>query len=306
MGAAAPARVRVSALGAPGGEPAMTGGDAEALLALANEAARMAGMLLIERARRGAEHEVASKSTPTDLVSEADLASQRAIGELLRERRPHDGFLGEEEGRSETGSSGLRWVVDPLDGTVNFLFAIPQWCVSVAVEDGAGTIAGAVYDPNRDELFSAMRDGAARLVSPAGEVVLSNGHAGDPAHERRTGEGASGGGEDLASAMVATGFAYDAGVREAQARVLERLLPRVRDIRRAGSAALDLAWTAAGRYDAYYERSVKPWDIAAGALLCERAGLQIRELPEQERLPWGILVAPPALAEPLFGLVSPA
>jgi myo-inositol-1(or 4)-monophosphatase len=278
--------------------------DSAELLALAIEAARMAGALLAERAQHGAEREVASKSTPTDLVSEADLASQRAIRALLRERRPSDGFLGEEEGDSEEGSSGLRWVVDPLDGTVNFLFAIPQWCVSVAVGDAAGTIAGAVYDPNRDELFSATRDGAARLVGARGELVLAHGGGEDPSLARRTGEGASAGGEDLASAMVATGFAYDAAVRSAQARVLERLLPRVRDIRRAGSAALDLAWTAAGRYDAYYERTVKQWDIAAGALICQRAGLELLELPEHESLPWGILVAAPALAGPLFELVG--
>jgi myo-inositol-1(or 4)-monophosphatase len=283
---------------------AQAGGDASSLLQLAIEAARMAGALLAERAQRGVEREVTSKSTPTDLVSEADVASQRAIRKLLRERRPDDGFLGEEEGDSEQGSSGLHWVVDPLDGTVNFLFAIPQWCVSVAVGDAAGTIAGAVYDPNRDELFSATREGTARLVSARGEIVLAHGRAGDPSHEYRTGEGAGAGGADLASAMVATGFAYDADVRRAQARVLERLLPRVRDIRRAGSAALDLAWTAAGRCDAYYERSVKPWDIAAGALVCERAGLELRELPQHEDLPWGILVAPPALAGPLFELVS--
>ncbi len=276
------------------------------LLALAVEAARMAGGLLAERARHGFEREVASKSTPTDLVSEADVASQRAIRELLRERRPNDGFVGEEEGDSEEGSSGLSWVVDPLDGTVNFLFAIPQWSVSVAVRDAAGTIAGAVFDPSRDELFGATREGAARIAGARGEAELAR-HAGaDVSHERRTGAGAGPGGADLASAMVATGLAYDADVRRAQARVLERLVPRVRDIRRFGSAALDLTWTAAGRFDAYYERSVKQWDIAAGALICERAGLEIHELPERENLPWGILAAPPALAAPLLELVAPA
>jgi myo-inositol-1(or 4)-monophosphatase len=279
-------------------------GDADELLALAIEAARMAGALLAERARHGFERQVASKSTPTDLVSEADVSSQRAIRELVRERRPDDGFVGEEEGESETGSSGLRWVVDPLDGTVNFLFAIPQWSVSVAVRDADGTIAGAVFDPNRDELFCATRDGPARLDGPRGAIELSHRAGADVSRERRTGEDARPGGEDLASAMVATGLAYDADVRRAQARVLERVVPRVRDIRRFGSAALDLAWTAAGRFDAYYERSVKQWDIAAGALICERAGLQIRELPEHENLPWGILAAPPALAGPLLELVS--
>jgi myo-inositol-1(or 4)-monophosphatase len=274
------------------------------LATLAVEAARLAGGLLLERARHGVEREVASKSTPTDLVSEADVASQRAIRALLRERRPDDGFVGEEEGESEAGTSGLRWVVDPLDGTVNFLFGIPQWCVSVAVADASGTVAGAVFDPNRDELFSATRGGHARLLGPHGEIELGHGGAQDPDHVRRTGEDAGPGGAELASAMVATGFSYDAEVREAQAPVLARLLPRVRDIRRFGSAALDLAWTAAGRYDAYFERTVKQWDIAAGVLICERAGLQVRELPTHERLPWGILVAPPALADPLLELVA--
>jgi myo-inositol-1(or 4)-monophosphatase len=278
--------------------------DDERLLALAIEAARMAGAMLAERARNGFERDVSSKSTPTDLVSEADVSSQRAIRKLLRERRPADGFVGEEEGESELGSSGLSWVVDPLDGTVNFLFAIPQWSVSVAVRDDAGTIAGAVFDPNRDELFCATREGSARLLGPNGEVELSRGGGAERSAQRRARGNAAPGGEQLASAMVATGLAYDADVRRAQARVLERVVPQVRDIRRFGSAALDLAWTATGRFDAYYERSVKQWDIAAGALICERAGLQIRELPEHENLPWGILAAPPALAAPLLELVS--
>jgi myo-inositol-1(or 4)-monophosphatase len=260
--------------------------EEEALLEVAVEAARMAGALLLERARAGREHEVTSKSTPTDLVSEADLASERAIKALLAQRRPDDGFVGE-EGGDEQGTSGLSWVVDPLDGTINFLFGIPQWCVSVAVRDAAGTRAGAVYDPNRGELFTATRDGAARLSGPEGVVALRG-------SER----------EELASAMVATGFAYDAKVRAAQATVLARAVPRVRDIRRFGSAALDLAWTAAGRFDAYFERTVKPWDIAAGALICERAGLRVLDLAEHEDLPYGILAAPEALAGSLLELVD--
>lgn len=288
----------------PSGDRAAAGDDAEALLELAVAAARMAGGLLAERAGHGAEREVASKSTPTDLVSEADVASQRAIRQLLAERRPDDGFVGEEEETSEAGTSGLSWVVDPLDGTVNFIFGIPQWSVSVAVRDDAGTIAGAVYDANRDELFCATREGAARLLDAHGAVELEHRPGSDVSHERRTGADAGPGGEDLASAMVATGLSYDADVRRAQGHALQRLLPRVRDIRRLGSAALDLTWTAAGRFDAYYERSVKQWDIAAGALVCERAGLQVHELPVHDNLPWGILVAPPALCEPLLELVA--
>jgi myo-inositol-1(or 4)-monophosphatase len=268
--------------------------EEDALLRVAIDAARMAGGLLAERSRRGAEREVVSKSTPTDLVSEADVASERAIRELLEQRRPQDGFVGEEGSQSEPGESGLQWVVDPLDGTINFLFGIPQWCVSVAVRDGHRTLAGAVYDPNRDELYAATRTGRPALMTAGRTLELGSAQTSGPAAV----------GEDLPTAMIATGLAYDATVRRAQAKVLERLLPRVRDIRRFGSAALDLAWTAAGRYDAYFERSVKEWDIAAGALVCDRAGLRVLELPEREHLPWGILVAPPALAGPLLELVA--
>jgi myo-inositol-1(or 4)-monophosphatase len=275
-----------------------------ALLEIAVEAAKMAGGLLLERAQAGSECEVTSKSTPTDLVSEADLASERAIRELLAERRPHDGFVGE-EGGSQDGTSGLEWVVDPLDGTVNFLFGIPQWCVSVAVRDGdrgAGSmLAGAVYDPNRGELFTATRDGKAWLSGPQDAVDRDSGDpaAGDAGVELRGSERG-----DLATAMVATGFAYDANVRAAQAQVLARAAGEVRDIRRFGSAALDLAWTAAGRFDGYFERTVKPWDIAAGALICERAGLSVLDLPEHEHLPYGILAAPAAIAGQLLELVG--
>jgi myo-inositol-1(or 4)-monophosphatase len=263
--------------------------EGDALLALAVEAAAMAGALLLERAHHGAERQVSAKSTPTDLVSEADLASERAIRELLAERRPDDGFIGE-EGDDDDSTSGLTWVVDPLDGTVNFLFGIPQWSVSVAVRDADGTVAGAVYDPNRDELFSARRGGVATLATARGEVELGG-------SDRKV---------ELATAMVATGFAYDAQVRAAQARVLERVIPRVRDVRRFGSAALDLCWTAAGRYDAYFERTVKQWDIAAGALVCQCAGLRVLELPVHQDLPWGILVAGPAIAEEMLELVGGA
>src|SRR6516164_7902196 len=258
----------------------------------------MAGALLAERARRGAEREVASKSTPTDLVSEADVASERAIRELLEQRRPQDGFVGEEGGGSEPGESGLRWVVDPLDGTVNFLFGIPQWCVSVAVRDAAGVLAGAIYDPNREELFSATRTGTAQREGADGRAHLTGRARAVVADAAATLDG-----DELASAMIATGLYYDARVRREQAKVLERLVGRVRDIRRFGSAALDLAWTAAGRYDAYFERGVQQWDIAAGALICERAGLEVVRLAPQHLLPSGVLAAPPALAEPLLALV---
>lgn len=259
--------------------------DPSQLLALASEAAHAAGEQLRERFETGGKLGVSSKSTPTDLVSEADLASQKTIRELISKARPEDGFLGEEEGADSAGTSGLQWVVDPLDGTINFVYAIPLWCVSVAVRDGEGSLAGAIHCPLNGETFTGIRGGA----------PLLNGEAIVPAKARA---------QTLAEAMVATGFAYDASVRGAQAQVLAGTLASVRDIRRCGAAALDLAWTAAGRFDAFFERTVKPWDIAAGALLCECAGLEVHELTAHPGLPGGILAAPPALAGELLALVG--
>lgn len=253
-----------------------------ALRVVAAEAARAAGELLRERFVAGTERATAAKSSPTDLVSEADVAAERAIRDVLGARRPEDAVLGEEGGETGHGG-GLRWIVDPLDGTVNFLFGIPQWAVSVAVCDEQGAVAGVVLDPLRDEIFAAERDGHATVN-------------GDPLQPTARTE--------LATAMVATGFGYDAAVRQAQAAVVAQLLPRVRDVRRMGSAALDLAWTAAGRCDAYYERGVKAWDVAAGGLVCERAGLKVRRLEETDVLPSGILAAPGTLVDELLGLVT--
>jgi myo-inositol-1(or 4)-monophosphatase len=252
------------------------------LLALAERVAREAGAQLRE-AFSGAALATQTKSSPTDLVSEADLAAERLIRESLLSARPGDGILGE-EGSDAAGTSGLRWIVDPLDGTTNFLFGLPQWCVSIAVEDEAGTLAGLVYDPMRDECWAAARDGE---PTRNGEPL-----------QRPQREGG------LATALVATGFGYDADVRASQAEGVTRLLPRVRDIRRAGSCALDLAWTAAGRYDAFYERGVKLWDIAAGELICQRAGLHVRRLEAAPPAEGGILAATPAIADELASLVD--
>jgi myo-inositol-1(or 4)-monophosphatase len=244
--------------------------------AIAEEAARAAGTLLLERfgTERALER---TKSSPTDLVSEADLLAEKAIRDVLAARAPDDAIMGE-EGADTPGTSGRRWIVDPLDGTINFLYGNPQWAVSVACEG----IAGVVFDPSRDELFMAA-DGAATVN-------------GEPLHASQR--------DELSHALVGTGFGYESEVRAGQAEIVARLLPQVRDIRRAGSAALDLAWAAAGRLDAFYERGVKPWDIAAGTLLCEAVGLEVRELQARDRLPAGIVAAPAALLEPLLELVS--
>jgi len=251
----------------------------EDLLAVAVEAARAAAAVLVDRYdAAGGPSGVAAKSTPTDLVSDADRAAEEAIRAVLRRHRPDDAILGE-EGDDVAGTSGLRWAVDPLDGTVNYLFGLPQWCVSVACE---GRVA-AILNPLRDELFEVVAAGRATLD-------------GTPLRgSTRT---------DLSRALVATGFAYDAAVRARQAETVGRVLPRVADIRRMGSAALDLAWTAAGRYDAFYERDLSTWDVAAGTMLCAAAGLDVRDLPAGDGLPAGVFAAAPALADELFALVG--
>ena len=243
---------------------------------LAEAVAREAGALLREAFRR-TDLKIDAKSTPTDLVSEADHAAEALIRERIGSARPDDGILGEEGGDVE-GSSGIRWVVDPLDGTVNFLFGIPQWAVSIAAEDAEGTLVGVVYDPERDELFSARRGGTATLdgkpIQPSGKT-------------------------DLATSLVGTGFGYDAEVRRAQAAVVAGLLPVCRDVRRFGAAAIDLAWTACGRLDAYYEHGLNAWDLAAGGLICECAGLELRALDPVGPSNPGVVVAPPTLVDAL-------
>lgn len=220
------------------------------LRALAVDVAEETGELLMGYAQRLDELRVDTKTSETDPVSEADQAAERLIADRLSAARPEDGLLGEEDAANREGSSGLRWVVDPLDGTVNFLYGIPQWCVSIACEDDDGPLVGVVHDPNQGDTFAAVRGG-----------------------------GATGNGADLRvneltldRALVATGFSYDPAVRTEQGKLATDVLGRVRDIRRAGAAALDLSWVAAGRIDGFYEFDLKPWDWTAGVLLVEEAG----------------------------------
>ncbi len=249
------------------------------LLDVAHRAAGVAAAELTARFGRR-QQGVRAKSGPTDLVSEADLAAEAAIRRVLSERRPGDAVLGEEGGAS--GNGDLRWVIDPLDGTTNFLFGVPVFAVSVACEDGDGPLVGVVLDPVRNETFAATRSGRATLN---GTAITASSQ------------------DDLSTSLVATGFAYDPGQRAVQAAVLGRVLPQVRDIRRGGAAALDLAWCACNRYDAYYERGVKPWDVSAGGLIAERAGLSVRALEPVADGPAGVVAAPPALVDELLALI---
>ncbi len=259
---------------------AVTADDELALLAVARDAADAAAVELRERFG-GQARGVRTKSTPTDLVSDADLAAERAIRAVLAERRPGDAILAEEGG--ETAGGNVRWVVDPLDGTINYLFGLPAFAVSVACEDASGTIAGVVLDPSREERFEATRSGSPTLN---GEPFAAPNRA-----------------DSLGVAMVATGFGYDPAVRARQADVLLKLLPRVRDIRRVGAAALDLCWAAYGRVDAYYERGVNAWDVAAGGLIASRAGLEVRDLAATAADPAGIVAAPAELIDDLLALI---
>lgn len=212
------------------------------------------------------------------MVSDADRDAEALIRELLDRERPDDGLLAEEGSHAEA-ASGRRWVVDPLDGTTNYLYRFPAWVVSVALEDGDGTAVGVVHDPLHGETFTAVRGEGARLDGAS--IAVS-------------------GAETLATALIATGFSYDSDRRAIEAEVLQEVLPRARDVRRAGAAALDLCMVACGRVDGYYERGLNPWDWAAGALIASEAGATVRDLPGE---PAGLLAATPAIAEELAGLV---
>lgn len=224
------------------------------LLELASEIAKEAGRLARTRRQEGVRL-AATKSSLADIVTEADREVEALIRERLRAARADDGFLGEETG-AEAGSSGITWVVDPIDGTVNYAYGIPAYNVSIAAVRGDPdpetweALAGAVNAPALGEMFTAAR----------GQGAWSNGDRLEVT------------GETPAGALLATGFGYDPTTHEDDIATVGRVMPMARDLRRMGAAALDLAFVAAGRLDGYFERGLRPWDFAAGALLVEEAG----------------------------------
>ncbi len=261
-----------------------------ALLDLVRDIAVRAAEFALD-ARRAGVSVVATKSTPVDIVTAVDRDTETLIRSLILEARPDDGIVGEEDA-THIGTSGLDWVVDPIDGTVNFLYDIPAWAVSIAVVEGAGggaiggtTIAGVVVNPVTGELFEATAGGGARL---SGRELAVN--AAVP----------------LGGALVGTGFGYAAERRREQAAVLLELLPKVRDIRRAGSAALDLCAVAAGRLDAYYERGLNAWDYSAGALIAREAGARLGGLRGGRESTELLIAAAPGLYEELAGALREA
>lgn len=242
-----------------------------------------AGEILI-RGQSRPRQQVDTKSTATDMVSEVDRASEEHVVREILSARPADGVLGE-EGASRDGTSGVRWVIDPLDGTTNYLYGLPVFAVSVAAEIDGTAVVGVVHDPSRAETYAAVKGGGAYC----GGSRLSA--------SRLT---------ELSAALVGTGFSYSAETRAQQARVLAEVLPAVRDVRRVGAASLDLCWVGAGRLDAYYESGTAPWDRAAGGLIASEAGAWVGGagggLPDEELT----VAAAPGLADGLLALLRRA
>jgi myo-inositol-1(or 4)-monophosphatase len=253
------------------------------LLELAIDLARKAGQLLLDEAPDRAA-DVGTKSSHTDMVTAVDRASEALIVDTLASERPDDGVLGE-EGSSKEGTSGVRWVIDPLDGTTNYLYGFPLFAVSIGVEVDGVMEAGVVAHPSFDELFTAQRGAGAECN---GAPISVSGK------------------DDLATALIGTGFAYDPAQRAESARWLTRIIPSVRDIRRGGAASIDLCWVACGRLDGFYEAGLSPWDIAAGDLIVREAGGQTSDFEGGPVRPGSVVAASPEIAPALRHLVAEA
>lgn len=251
--------------------------------AIAEEAARAAGVILLERF--GSERALdRTKSSPTDLVSEADLLAEKAIRDVLEARAPDDAIMGE-EGTDTPGTSGVRWVIDPLDGTTNYFYGVPAYAVSIAVEVDGDVVAGVVADPSRHETFTAVRGGGAtcngRPIACSQATVL--GHS-----------------------LIGTGFSYEPDRRARQGAVVGAVLPVARDVRRFGAAALDLCWVGCGRLDGYYEKGLQAWDLAAGALIAAEAGAIVGDLSGGPASTAFALASAPAIFDELRSLLAGA
>ncbi len=252
---------------------------------LAEQLARDAGTLAATGRRRlgvGTPVSHDTKSTATDPVTEFDRAAEALIVGQLRSVRPDDAIVGE-EGADHVGTSGLEWHLDPIDGTVNYVYDLPMWCTSVGVVDEVGGVAGAVYVPTLDEMFSAARGGGATLngapISVSGVSTID-------------------------MALVATGFSYDRDRRRTQAARVASMLPEVRDIRRFGSAAIDLCLVACGRVDAYFEQYLNSWDIAAGTLIASEAGATCTDFHGGPPSTAGVVVSAPGIHAALLRQIN--
>ena len=256
------------------------------LLEVATRAAAAAVQLVHHD--RPEQLEVETKSSSVDHVTHMDRASEALIRQLVVEARPHDHIVGEESGTPDgDGTSGLTWWIDPIDGTTNYLYDHPGYAVSIAVGDDDGALVGVVADPTHARTYVAERGGGARCVRDDGGTTELR--LGTPPPVER--------------ALVATGFSYDAARRGRNGAVVAQLLPRIRDIRRSGAAALDLCSVAAGRVDAYYEAGLSIWDLAAGRLVATEAGAKVGALAGDDTVPEVVLAAHPDLYGPLEELL---
>jgi myo-inositol-1(or 4)-monophosphatase len=266
--------------------------DRQEILQLAIDIAREAGALLAAR-QATVRQSVSTKSTATDMVTQVDKDTEALIVERILAARPDDGLLGE-EGASRAGSSGVRWVIDPLDGTTNYIYGWPAYAVSIGVEHDGEAIAGVVHDVARNETFSARLGGGAFLN--AAPISVSNETS-------------------LPNALVGTGFGYAPRRRIAQAAVIARVVPQIRDIRRGGSAAIDFCHVACGRLDAYYEYGLNAWDYCAGDLIVREAGGRTstfagdsipRTVDTSSPTPGSVVATSPALFTPLLAILTEA
>jgi myo-inositol-1(or 4)-monophosphatase len=259
------------------------------LLQLAREMAHNAGEILLHGrpdAARLASVSTSTKTSPTDIVTERDIMSEKAIVETITTKRPQDAILGE-EGTNRDGTSGLTWIIDPLDGTINYLYGSPQFAVSIAVADESGPLVGVVYAPAVTVEYWAIRGEGAFREDAAGVVKLPQ--VVDV---------------ELGHALFATGFGYRSERRVQQARVIAEVLPKIRDIRRKGSAALDLCMVASGMVNGYFERGAHPWDYSAGQLVCTEVGAIVSGLNGKAPSSDMVVAAPPAIHEGITALLE--
>lgn len=248
---------------------------------LARSLALRAGTMALE-GRRSTEVTATTKSTPTDMVTVWDTASERLIVDGLRAARPHDAIVGE-EGSSTTGDSGITWHVDPIDGTSNFLYDLPTWAVSIGATDADGPVAGAVFLPVLNEMFVASR-GAGATCNGAPITVSSC--------------------ADLSTALVGTGFGYDPERRSRQGRAVAAMIGQVRDIRRLGAASVDICFVACGRLDAYFEEALHSWDLVAAQIIATEAGATASNFEGGPVTPEKVLISAPAIHGAFVALVG--
>lgn len=258
----------------------MTTSLAVDLVNLATTIAHEVGAVALAGRKRGLR-EVSTKSTSTDMVTEYDKLTEASIITALRAARPDDSIVAEEGGR-HTGNSGITWFVDPIDGTTNFLYDLPTWTVSLGAHDADGELAAVVFCPPLSETYTATRGGGAFLNDTRIHCNEIN---------------------DIAHCLIATGFNYSPDNRLIQAARIPKIIAKIRDIRRLGSASLDLCFVAVGRYDAYYEEHLYPWDLAAGTLIAKESGCIIGSIDGGDIQPSAILASPPGVFTQIQDLI---